>query len=59
MCIRDSHILVHACCKPLLFSCAGRLSTVSGHHKSLRNLRGSAYRDVIAGLGFTVGARCV
>ena len=50
------HILVHACCKPLLFSCAGRLSAVSGHHKSLRNLRGSAYRDVTAGLGFTVGA---
>ena len=50
------HILVHACCKPLLFLCAGRLSTVSGHHKSLRNLRGSAYRDVGAGLGFTVGA---
>ena len=50
------HILVHACCKPLLFLCAGRLSAVSGHHKSLRNLRGSAYRDVGAGLGFTVGA---
>ena len=50
------HILVHACCKPLLFLCAGRLSAVSGHHKSLKNLRGSAYRDVGAGLGFTVGA---
>ena len=50
------HILVHACCKPLLFLCAGRLSAVSGHHKSLKNLRGSAYRDVCAGLGFTVGA---
>ena len=50
------HILVHACCKPLLFCCAGRLSAVSGHHKSLKNLRGSAYRDVSAGLGFTVGA---
>ena len=50
------HILVHACCKPLLFSCAGRLSAVSGHHKSLRSLRGSAYRDIAAGLGFTVGA---
>ena len=50
------HVLVHACCKPLLFLCAGRLSAVSGHHKSLRNLRGSAYRDVGAGLGFTVGA---
>ena len=50
------HILVHACCKPLLFLCAGRLSTVSAHHHSLRNLRGSGYRDVVAGVGFTVGA---
>ncbi|MCI8477695.1 MAG: sodium:proton antiporter [Oscillospiraceae bacterium] len=50
------HILVHACCKPLLFCCAGRLSAVTGHHKSLRNLRGSAYRDIAAGIGFTVGA---
>lgn len=50
------HMLVHAACKPLLFTCAGRLSTVSGHHRSLRNLRGSAYRDVTAGVGFTVGA---
>jgi multicomponent Na+:H+ antiporter subunit D len=50
------HILVHASCKPLLFCCAGRLSAVSGHHRSLRNLRGSAYRDFAAGVGFTVGA---
>lgn len=50
------HVLVHACCKPLLFLCAGRLCAVSGHHKSLRNLRGSAYRDIGAGLGFTVGS---
>ena len=50
------HILVHACCKPLLFLCAGRLSAVSGHHTSLRNLRGSACRDPAAGIGFTVGA---
>ena len=50
------HILVHSCCKPLLFLCAGRLSTVSAHHHNLRNLRGSAYRDVAAGVGFTVGA---
>lgn len=50
------HILVHACCKPLLFLCAGRLSAVSAHHHSLKNLRGSAYRDVVAGVGFTVGA---
>jgi multicomponent Na+:H+ antiporter subunit D len=50
------HILVHACSKPLLFCCAGRLSAVSGHHKSMRYLRGSAYRDGLAGIGFTVGA---
>lgn len=50
------HVLVHAACKPLLFICAGRLSTVSGYHRSLKNLRGSAYRDVAAGVGFTVGA---
>ncbi|MEG2177158.1 MAG: proton-conducting transporter membrane subunit, partial [Oscillibacter sp.] len=48
--------LVHACCKPLLFACAGRLSAVTGHHHSMKNLRGSAYRDVTAGVGFTVGA---
>lgn len=50
------HILVHACSKPLLFCCAGRLSAVSDHHKSLAMLRGSAYRDLLAGVGFTVGA---
>lgn len=50
------HILVHAVCKPLLFLCAGRLSAVSGHHRALHSLRGSAYRDVAAGVGFTVGA---
>ncbi len=49
------HILVHACCKPLLFICAGRLSDISGHHRSMQNLRGSAYRDIVAGIGFTVG----
>jgi multicomponent Na+:H+ antiporter subunit D len=50
------HMLVHAACKPLLFLCAGRRSAVSGHHRSLKNLRGSAYRDLAAGVGFTVGA---
>lgn len=50
------HMLVHSVCKPLLFCCAGRLSTVSGHHRALKNLRGSAYRDIAAAVGFTVGA---
>ena len=42
--------------QPLLFCCAGRLSAVSGHHRSLKNLRGSAYRAIAAGIGFTVGS---
>lgn len=50
------HILVHACTKPMLFCCAGRLSAVSGHHKNMANLRGSAHKDALAGIGFTVGA---
>ncbi|MCI2106746.1 MAG: sodium:proton antiporter [Intestinimonas sp.] len=50
------HILVHACTKPMLFCCAGRLGAVSGHHKNLANMRGSAHKDVVAGIGFMVGA---
>lgn len=50
------HILVHACSKPLLFTSAGRLSAVTGHKKDLHELCGSAYRDPVAGIGFTVGA---
>lgn len=50
------HVLVHACSKPLLFCCAGRLSAVCGHEKNLALLRGSAHRDRLAGIGFTVGA---
>lgn len=50
------HILVHACSKPMLFCCAGKLGDAAGHHKNLANLRGSAYRAPLAGVGFTVGA---
>ena len=50
------HILVHACSKPMLFCCAGKLGDAAGHHKNLKNLRGSAYRSPLAGVGFTVGA---
>ena len=49
-------ILVHAVTKPLLFVCAGRLSAVQGHEKSLYRLRGAARTDKLAGIGFTVGA---
>ena len=50
------HILVHATSKPLLFLCAGRLSCLTEHKKDLHDLMGSAYRDPLAGAGFTVGA---
>ncbi len=48
-------ILAHAFAKPLLFVSAGRLIAVSGHKKQLGALRGSAWRDPAAGLGFAVG----
>ena len=49
-------ILAHAFAKPLLFVSAGRLSAVTGHEKQLGALRGSAWRDKLAGLGFGFGA---
>ncbi len=49
-------IMVHAFVKPLLFLCAGRLSEVYNHEKSSYRLRGSAHKDPIAGIGFTIGA---
>ncbi len=56
MCAAVLQILVHAVTKPLLFLCAGRLSEVQGHEKSLYRLRGAALTDKAAGLGFTIGA---
>lgn len=49
-------IMVHSFVKPLLFLCAGRLSEVYDHEKSSYRLRGSAHKDWIAGIGFTLGA---
>ena len=49
-------ILAHAFAKPLLFVSAGRLSAVTGHEKQLSALRGSAWRDTLAGFGFAFGA---
>ncbi|HQO56266.1 MAG TPA: proton-conducting transporter membrane subunit [Clostridia bacterium] len=49
-------IFVHGVTKPLLFVCAGRLTEVQGHEKSLYRLRGAAVTDPLAGAGFTLGA---
>ncbi len=50
------HIMTHAISKPLLFLAATGLSDVSGGSKRFDNLRGAAYRNPLAGAGFTVGA---
>lgn len=50
------HILVHATCKPLLFSCSNRLIDCTGKKRKFENLRGAGYVDVLAGIGFTIGA---
>ena len=50
------HIMSHAASKSMLFISASGLSEVSGGSKNFRDLKGSGYRNRIAGLGFTVGA---
>ena len=49
-------IVAHTCTKPLLFTCAGRLSTITGYSSELKTLRGTARKLPLAGIGFTVGA---
>ncbi len=49
-------MIAHAVTKPLLFVSAGGLIDASGHQKKLYYLCGSARRNHIAGIGFTVGA---
>lgn len=50
------HILSHAASKALLFISANGLSQVSGESKQFEDLRGSGFRNKIAGIGFMVGA---
>ena len=50
------HIIVHAVTKPMLFSAAGGLASASGHKYHLDQLRGSAYRNPVAGVAFVIGS---
>lgn len=50
------HILFHALTKPALFLSASALSDVSGGSKKFDRLQGSAHRNLLAGLVFTVSA---
>lgn len=50
------HIISHAASKALLFISANGLSQVSGESKLFSELRGSGFRNKIAGIGFMVGS---
>lgn len=50
------HIISHAASKSMLFISARGLSEVSGESKLFPSLRGAGYRNIIAGIGFTVGS---
>lgn len=50
------HIFSHAATKSLLFIASNGLSLASGNSKDFRSLRGSAYRNPVAGVTFLVGA---
>lgn len=50
------HIISHAASKSMLFISARGLSASSGQSKLFPDLKGSGYRNLIAGFGFSVGA---
>ena len=50
------HIMAHAATKSLLFISAIGLTDASGGSRHFQELTGSAYRNKIAALGFTVGS---
>lgn len=50
------HIISHAASKSMLFIAAQGLSEVSEGRKDFTDLKGSGYRNVVAGVAFSVGA---
>ena len=50
------HILTHAATKSLLFISAIGLTEVSGGSRHFNEVTGAGFRNVIAGIGFTVGS---
>lgn len=50
------HIMSHAATKSMLFVACRGLSEVSGNKKDFSDLKGSGFRNKIAGVAFTVGA---
>ncbi|MFI3115414.1 MAG: proton-conducting transporter membrane subunit [Clostridia bacterium] len=49
-------MMVHSLAKPMLFSACEGLMVVSNNTKNINELKGSARRNKIAGLAFTIGA---
>ena len=49
------HILAHAVTKAMLFICTGGLMEASQGKDSIHSLRGAGHRNLIAGVGFTIG----
>jgi len=50
------HIIAHAVTKPLLFLSVDGLMEVSGRSKEVHELHGAGRRNILAGIGFSVGA---
>ena len=50
------HIFTHSITKALLFISAVGLYEVSGNRTDYHSLRGAAYRNPLAGIGFAVGS---
>ena len=50
------HVMVHALTKSLMFVCAGNMASACGHQTDAHALRGAAYLNKPAALGFTLAA---
>lgn len=50
------HVIVHAMTKSMMFICAGNMAGTRGHKTDIRQLRGVAWENRPAAIGFTVAA---
>ncbi len=50
------YMIAHAVTKSMLFICVGRMKDISYGNESSHCLKGIAHKDIVAGIGFTIGA---
>lgn len=50
------HMLSHAFTKPMLFGAAGNLVHHAGHSYQIKDLKGTALKNPLAGIAFTIGS---